>query len=316
MGTHGADSFEQIGSMIRNVSGIEDFFSSQLEEWSEAAARYDALGGVEVKDIAVGDRIFRAQYNPARILSTSAKVDAASLSVRPCFLCAENRPACQRGMDLGNYELLVNPFPIFPRHFTIPAKRHIAQSIVGRMADMAALAGMMPGYTVFYNGPRCGASAPDHMHFQAGNTDFLSMPVPGHALSIATGSGWGIYAYPYDAVPFIRIKAATPQSAAEAFDRLYRAADIGTGEPMMNILCTAVPDSGVEIDVIPRKAHRPDFYGDASGRILVSPASVDLAGVFIFPRKQDFDCADDTMILRTLQQVCLSSADLKNWLKI
>lgn len=302
--------------MIRNVSGIEDFFNSQLEEWSEAAARYDALVGVEVKDIAVRDRIFRAQYNPARRLSASAKVDAASLSVRPCFLCAENRPACQRGMDLGDYELLVNPFPIFPRHFTIPAKRHIAQSIAGRMDDMAALAGMMPGYMVFYNGPGCGASAPDHMHFQAVNTGFLSVPVPGPASSVATGSGWGIYVYPYDAVPFIRVKAVSPQSAAEAFDKLYRAADTGAGEPMMNILCTAASDSRVEIDVIPRKAHRPDFYGDTPGHILVSPASVDLAGVFIFPRRQDFDRADDTMILRTLQQVCLSPADLKNWLKL
>lgn len=149
------------------------FITAQRAEWPLAARNFDALDGVEVRSIAMPGMDIKVQFNPARIVSSGAKVDARSLAERPCFLCGKNRPAEQRGIDWRGYTVLVNPFPIFPRHLTIPAVGHTPQRIQGRVADMLALAAELPGYTVFYNGPRCGASAPDHMHFQAGNSDFL-----------------------------------------------------------------------------------------------------------------------------------------------
>ncbi|MDE5661767.1 MAG: DUF4922 domain-containing protein, partial [Muribaculaceae bacterium] len=155
---------------------VNTFIAQQVAEWPQAAGNYDALKGVEVKEIALPGWTIKVQFNPARMVSSAAKVDAASLKARKCFLCAENRPDVQRGIDWEeNYTILVNPFPIFPRHLTIPDKRHTDQLIAGRAADMMRLATALEGYTVFYNGPRCGASAPDHMHFQAGNSDFLTL---------------------------------------------------------------------------------------------------------------------------------------------
>ena len=163
--------------MSLNAAIIEDFLREQCAEWPLAGRNFGALEGVEVRRVEMPGWTLKVQFNPARIVSSGAKVDARSLAERPCFLCEANRPAEQRGLEWGDgrYTVLVNPFPIFPRHLTIPATAHTPQRIKGRVADMLRLAGELEGYTVFYNGPRCGASAPDHMHFQAGNSDFLTI---------------------------------------------------------------------------------------------------------------------------------------------
>ncbi|MCM1310748.1 MAG: DUF4922 domain-containing protein [Bacteroides sp.] len=148
---------------------IEDFFKKQLAIWPEVAARYEALKNVEVKN--VGDHC--VQFNPARAVSTAAKVDAASIAARPCFLCAENRPKEQIALEWGDYEILVNPFPIFPGHLTIAAKTHIPQTLERRFEDMQKLSRQLPGYTLFFNGAKAGASAPDHMHFQAVPSEYM-----------------------------------------------------------------------------------------------------------------------------------------------
>ena len=162
---------------------INDFINAQIAEWPTAAGNFEALKGVKVKEVALPGWTVKVQFNPARIVSSAAKVDAKSLKERKCFLCAQNRPDVQRGISWGDkYTILINPFPIFPRHLTIPDDCHVDQLIEGRIADMIRLAQQLDEYTVFYNGPRCGASAPDHMHFQAGNSDFLTL---GEALEAA-----------------------------------------------------------------------------------------------------------------------------------
>ena len=158
---------------------VHHLLDRQLAAWETARRSYDALAGVRVKELDVRGVPYKVQFNPARIVSSGAKVDARSIKERRCFLCAANRPAEQEGIPfLGHYELLVNPFPIFPRHLTVPETGHVPQLIAHRFADMLELARELTDFTIFYNGPRCGASAPDHAHFQAGSPRSTAWPTP------------------------------------------------------------------------------------------------------------------------------------------
>lgn len=295
---------------------IDTFINAQLAEWPLAAANFKALENVEVKEIDMPGMPMKVQFNPARIVSSGAKVDAASLKARKCFLCDANRPSEQRGIAWGGrYTILVNPFPIFPRHLTIPDNSHTLQLIKGRIADMARLVSELSGYTVFYNGPKCGASAPDHMHFQSGNSDFLTIgdavenaelqtiaEADGAILSLAAGLPLNVFV----------IDSTSAESAEIIFDRLYEALPVGEGdtEPMMNVLCYATA-AGVRTLVVPRKKHRPSFYGtEGSECMLLSPASVDMGGVFITPRREDFERLDSDIIRRVFDELCLSKDEI------
>ena len=146
---------------------IEKLFSDQLSSWELAKNNYTALSQVKVKELDVNGTHYKVQFNPARIVSSAAKVDTKSIQERKCFLCPANLPAVQRGLPFKeNYQILVNPFPIFPKHLTVPALEHVDQRIKNRFGDMLDLATYAQDYVVFYNGPKCGASAPDHVHFQ------------------------------------------------------------------------------------------------------------------------------------------------------
>lgn len=295
---------------------INDFINAQIAEWPMAAGNFEALKGVKVKEVALPGWTVKVQFNPARIVSSSAKVDAKSLKERKCFLCAQNRPDVQRGISWGDkYTILINPFPIFPRHLTIPDDRHVDQLIDGRIADMMRLAQQLDEYTVFYNGPRCGASAPDHMHFQAGNSDFLTLCEALEAAELKTVAtdGDAVLAL-VDTLPLnvFVIDADTPEAGQRLFSRLYAAIPVPEGErePMMNLLCYATA-AGVRLVVIPRKRHRPSFYGtEGEGTMLLSPASVDMGGVFITPLEKDFNALDADKICQVLDELCLSNDEI------
>lgn len=300
-----------------NSAAVEELFARQFEAWPMAKSNFDALKGVEVKEFDLDGLHIKVQFNPARMVSSAAKVDKASLAARKCFLCAENRPDVQEGIDWNDrYTVLINPFPIFPRHLTIPDKGHVDQLIDSRIADMAALASTLDGYTVFYNGPRCGASAPDHMHFQAGNSDFLTL---GDALedteleTVATEGDSTLALADKLPLKVFVIDADSPEDAQKLFGRLYAALPEGedSPEPMMNILAYATP-KGVRIVVIPRKRHRPSFYGtEGEGKMVISPASVDMGGVFITPRPEDFAAFDAGLARRIYDELCLSSDEAR-----
>ncbi len=276
---------------------MHDLMDRQLAAWPEAARRYRELQNIETKEIDLGGIPVRIQFNPARAVSTLARTDAAAIKARPCFLCRDKRPAQQEvlpfeGCDGRRYEVLVNPFPIFPEHYTVPAVEHTPQRIAGRFPDMLRLAEAFPDMVVFYNGPESGASAPDHFHFQMGCRGFLPVethfdrlkPVtvmrPGRAV-IAVTSGY------ISGLPVIT--APDGASATAAFLRVLRSLPVSpaTGEPQLNILCWK--DTLFRILVIPRKAHRPSCYFAPEDRaVRISPASVDLGGVFIVPVEEDF----------------------------
>lgn len=296
---------------------LSEFLSEQIAGWPQAAGNFKALDDVKVKEIALPGWTIKVQFNPARIVSSAAKVDAKSLKERKCFLCEENRPAVQSGIDWGKYTVLINPFPIFPRHFTIPDKSHTDQLITGRIADMMELARQMEDYTVFYNGPRCGASAPDHMHFQAGNSDFLTLAgaIEDAELKTVATDGSATLAL----VDTLALKVFVIDAPEDSFDaaerlfrKLYEALPVPDGEkePMMNLLCYPTP-AGVRLVVIPRKRHRPSFYGtEGDGTMLLSPASVDMGGVFITPLEKDFNALDRDTVLKILDELCLSADEI------
>ena len=259
---------------------VHHLLDRQLAAWETARRSYDALAGVRVKELDVRGVPYKVQFNPARIVSSGAKVDARSIKERRCFLCAANRPAEQEGLPfLGHYELLVNPFPIFPRHLTVPETGHVPQLIAHRFADMLELARELTDFTIFYNGPRCGASAPDHAHFQAGSRGFM----------------------PIEADWRMRTDETVVQTDHQALP-----VPEGDEEPMMNVLAL-YESARWTVFVFPRAKHRPACYtAEGDARLLSSPASVDLGGVFITPVEQDFQkiTADD--VAQILSEVCLS----------
>lgn len=283
-----------------------------------AAANFKALETVKVKEIQLPGWLLKVQFNPARAVSSSAKVDAASLKARKCFLCECNRPAEQKVLPWldGKYEILINPYPIFPRHLTIPATNHTDQRINGRITDMLQLTHELEDYTVFYNGPRCGASAPDHMHFQAGNSDFLTI---GEALENAelkcVASENAATLSLCDSLPMkvfvIDCPPGRAEDASTLFNRLYDVLPrTNDEEPMMNLLAYTTP-IGVRLVVIPRKKHRPSFYGtEGVDTMLLSPASVDMGGVFITPMEKDFERLDKNIILNVFNELCLTTEEI------
>ncbi len=291
--------------------GREAFFAGQLASWQMAHANYEALKSVQVKELLVAGIPYKVQFNPARIRSSAAKVDARSIAERPCFLCDKNRPEEQVGIPFkGHYQILLNPFPIFPRHLTITEVEHLPQRIATRFGDMLDLAKELTDFTIFYNGPRCGASAPDHMHFQAGNRGF--MPIESGwkeriASAIHQSEESALYLLDDASRHTLVIESADREKVIRLFRAVYRSLPLPEGEeePRMNILAMYEERHWI-IFLLPRAKHRPACYtAEGDAQLLCSPASVDLGGAFILPREEDFRKITAQDIGQILSEVCL-----------
>lgn len=296
---------------------IKKLLADQLATWETARANYAALAGVRVKELDVDGTPYKVQFNPARIVSSAARVDAKSISERKCFLCPGNLPPEQKGIPFGgHYRILVNPFPIFPRHLTIPDTEHVPQRIASRFPDMLDLARLLTDYTVFYNGPHCGASAPDHAHFQAGNRGFLPIEKTWRTQVAGKVTGYGqAVLWQLDDAPrtTLVIESAEKEDAEKLFCLLYRSLPVKPGEeePMMNVLARYETDRWT-VFVFPRRKHRPDCYNaEGEANLLISPASVDLGGVFITPVEKDFRKITAEDVKRILEEVCLSADEFR-----
>lgn len=293
---------------------IQKFLTEQLADWETARNNYAALAGVQVRELNVCGVHYKVQFNPARIVSSGAKVDAKSIQERKCFLCPTNLPAQQKGIPFGgHYQILVNPFPIFPRHLTIPDLNHTPQRIEGRLEDMMELARQLTDFTIFYNGPRCGASAPDHAHFQAGNRDFMPIEADWKNQIAGRIADYGkatLYYLNDQPRTTLVIQSSDMASANHLFSLICRLLpEQPEGEPMLNLL--AMYDEGVwTLFVFPRAKHRPACYtAEGDARLLSSPASVDLGGVFITPVEADFHKISPAIMEQILSEVCLSASD-------
>ena len=295
---------------------IDRFFNRQLRLWPETRERYRDLSHVHTRELNVGTSTFEVQFNPARIRSTGASISREALAARPCFLCKENRPKEQLAkIQDTDFELLVNPFPILPMHFTIPTRRHQPQQIRGLYGEMMQMLKHYPELTVFYNGPLCGASAPDHAHLQAGSSGVLPLQKEWQRLSrnltLVAQQGEDstlsvIEDYPCAAMA---IKAKHHAESESLFAMLCHAMlkAEGQGEPMMNIVAWRIDDELISV-VFPRQKHRPDcYYATDDTQLLVSPGALDMAGLLITPRREDFERITPEQAEAILQECALSA---------
>ncbi|MEN9443373.1 MAG: hypothetical protein RIS47_263, partial [Bacteroidota bacterium] len=279
----------------------------------------EALHSVFTRDLWVEGLLFRLQFNPARMVSAAAKVDALSIGARPCFLCAQNRPMEQKPLPLDeDFDLLVNPFPIFSRHFTLTQKGHCRQEITGRLRQMLHFAQLLPDDVVFYNGPKCGASAPDHAHFQSGNAALLPLVAdPENAFSrfgkLLIDRDLKLWAIEDGFRRFWYAEAKNPDEIVACMELLFSELLIKDGEyePGMNLLAR-FENTMYKFWVYPRAKHRPWQYDAAEAdRLLISPASVEFGGLIPLAREEDFWKMDAELLRNVLHQVGISAVDFE-----
>lgn len=291
----------------------------QKKNWSQLADGYKALDLIRVREIQCDGYSVRLQFNPKRIVSSGAKVDAKSISERKCFLCIDNLPEEQKGtLYQDQFLVLCNPAPIVSQHYTISNVDHIPQEIDKSIRIFFSMAKDLAGFTVFYNGPKCGASAPDHLHFQACPSGMI--PVERDVEEVPRRELIG----KVDAVSCFMIsdygrRLLVLESADVAELESYILNLLGsmkkvlatTEEPMLNILCSFHQNTW-RVIIFPRRKHRPDVYfreGDA--QVLISPASVDIGGLIITPIEKDFQNVDAKMIQDIFEEVCISKGILE-----
>lgn len=262
---------------------IEKFIETQCECWPLLNENRRILEEAPVKELGCGYSSRLLSYRKASATADPAK---AINGERPCFLCKKSRPPEQLVLPFGQYEILANPYPLHPMHLTIVHGAHTPQKIEGRISDMIKLAEYLPRHLVFYNGPLCGASAPDHMHFQA-----VGRELGARFDCFPFRDGMIFKSYPY-----ILIDNPTP----ELFDKVISSLPEADPEPMVNLLAMKA-EGGIRLVIVPRKAHRPKCYGD----FVISPASIEMTGVFNLSREEDFERFDSAKAEEVMKDVCM-----------
>ncbi|MBQ5380125.1 MAG: DUF4922 domain-containing protein [Paraprevotella sp.] len=319
---------------------MDEFFEQQVNEWEEARRRYEDLEQVQTKELSCEDHNLTAQFNPARIVSTGANITPKAISDRPCFLCDLNRPETQSALPIdGHYQLLVNPYPILPKHFTIPTRRHTPQVILPHFSALRNMAWEAPDYLFFYNGPVCGASAPDHMHFQAGQRGVLPIerdwknyemalekiyPLQpeeeeGMEEILAQNPNCGLFLLKSYVCPVFVILTRPSEQPCILFEKLHHSLPLfdGEHEPRMNVICwrqswSSGREDELVILVFPRKKHRPNCYSTTTeNQLLISPGALDMGGLIITPRAEDFEKITEEKAKKILQEVTLTENELK-----
>ena len=305
---------------VQGDSPLVRYFQRQLQTWDDARQRYRDLENVETRELITDTITLMVQWNPARIGSTGAKIDAKSIADRPCFLCTKNRPQEQmhRVID-GKYELLVNPFPILPIHFTLPTLKHQPQRILPMYGEMLRLAERDSNLTILYNGPHCGASAPDHAHLQAVCSGCLPLQQSWQRLCrhlievVKDDEDNGIFhVADYPAAAFL-IRSHHVETGEQLFKRLYDClpASEDSTEPMMNVIVWQQGDSLLSV-VLPRRKHRPSCYtAEGDSQYIISPGAVDMGGLIITPREQDFRRVTPEIILDIYRELSLTEEQLQ-----
>ena len=303
---------------------LNKFIQDQLSVWPLAAANFRALKSMRVRGLKVGGLDAKIQFNPSRIASSTAKIDEASLAARACFLCEEHRPAEQfhlkfEGRKGRRYNIQVNPYPIFPKHLVIARDQHLPQAIWHHLPDMLDFACTYQGFTVYYNGPRAGASAPDHLHFQAVPRWSLPLEVavdafldnPGEHLSRVKDAR--LYHYRNFTRGVWCIKADTTKSLAKLFYQFLDCcpvADPGL-EPRFNLYAWFKPEKNeYRVMVVLRTELRSHhYYSDGPDHLTIGPGAAEMAGVFVAPEEADFKKATAAQLEEILSEVSVSAAD-------
>ncbi|HMY76918.1 MAG TPA: DUF4922 domain-containing protein [Blastocatellia bacterium] len=302
---------------------LKALFRQQTETWPMLREAISALDKVEYKEFSVAGSKVRAQFNPGRLISTAAKVDAATISQRPCFLCVENLPPEEKGLSFGNdLTILCNPFPVLPNHLVIASNEHTPQQLTkNRLSDMLDLADDLAGeWFVLYNGARCGASAPDHFHFQACYSDGVPL--------FEDFDAWLRRAPDSKKINFVvnrnyrfKLMACGSSDRDRLMDWVYRAIELlavvtnAESEPMFNLIVTARHRQWSAF-ILPRSKHRPACY-DAEGdaKLTISPAAIDLAGVVVVPQPDHFARVTAEDLEKIFAEVGLRDDQMNEWLE-
>ncbi len=330
---------------------VEAFFRQELQTWEFARNSYEALDCVQTRELPVhnsssaetrmpAENNLAVQWNPARMVSTGASIDAKDIKERPCFLCDHNRPKEQGALKMEkHYQILVNPYPILPQHFTIPSRRHTPQSIWSHFGTMRHMAWTMPRHIIFYNGPTCGASCPDHMHLQAGLRGIVPIerdwkiyenyltkiyPLTGEQTTSMeeagnTGDNCGLFLLEGYVCPVFVIRSMPAETDSILCQRLYKALPVmdDETEPRMNLISwrqeggIGRQDEIVTV-IFPRKMHRPGCYWtDGEGQLIISPGALDMGGLIITPREEDFRKLTPEWAAEILREVTLTEEEIR-----
>ena len=309
--------FDGRGETLPLADLADGLLKRQKENWPGLSEGYAALGAVRIRKIRGDGWGVQVQFNPRRILSSGAILDPESIRRRPCFLSLENLPPEQQAIRYrDDYLVLCNPAPIFPAHWTIAHVHHLSQSLADHLGIFLRLAvDFGPRMTLFYNGPCAGASAPDHLHFQAAPAGL--MPVEeeildprkgtgvrrrdGVKISGAAGLGRGILVIEGRKEEAV---AALVGEVIEALGRLTSSA----GEPLLNILCRHTGE-GWRLILFPRRKHRPDaYFQEGKEGLLISPGAVDMGGIIITPREEDFLALTPDLVSGIFREVAFDDA--------
>lgn len=301
---------------------LTKFIQDQLSVWPLASANFRALKAAEVKDLTVGGISVKAQHNPCRITSTTAKVDEASIAARPCFLCVPNRPKEQfhikfDGRKGRRYNVQVNPYPIFPNHLVIARDIHVAQSVWHNFVDIMDFARKYPDYLVFYNGPFSGASAPDHMHYQAIPVGMLPLQnavdrwLDEGQEPLATGQDAKLYHFPHFCRGVYALRSDTPKSLAKLFYQLVDCAPMAEGEPepRLNLFAYCYGSEYRCFVVLRGELRSHHYFSDGPDHLTMTPGAADMAGMFVCPRREDYDKLTGELLAQMLDEVCISAED-------
>ena len=300
---------------------IHKFVGDQLSRWPLACDNFRALKNVQVREVEVGGLKVKLQFNPARMVSSAAKLTKEDIAKRRCFLCQENRSGEQimmkfEGRKGKKYHILINPYPIFPDHLVIAKARHTDQSIWHRYIDMLDLARKYADFSFFYNGPSCGASAPDHHHFQGAPKGLMPLENDvdarlGSLEEITSVQDARLYHYDNFTNGIFVIRAETAKSAAKLFYRLLDCAPMheGDSEPRINLF-TYYRDGEFRSIVVFRRCHRSHHYfSDGPDHLTMSPGCADMAGVFIVPVEEEFHKITPELLSEMLSEVTISKEE-------
>lgn len=284
------------------VRDIENLYSRGLQQWQLARENYASLSHMKIKHFNYNGREIVAQFNPCRHKSATASVDALSISERECFLCSSHQPREQESIIWDSrYKIQINPYPIFNRHLTLSSIEHRPQAIVPFIDDMMSMAAALPGYVLFYNGPACGASAPDHMHFQA--VPFHQLPLCREAIN--DDCDLSVY-FPFFYI--IRTRKSEAKRWFNVTEKGMRKIHEGNDEPPQNVLCWKAKKQW-HIIIIPRSKHRPACYGMGDEEFLLSPATVELTGVWPITRESDFNRITPSLLQSIIEEVTIREDD-------
>jgi hypothetical protein len=294
--------------------------SDQKETWPDLRRGYESLGNIRERDISCKGFSVRLQHNPERITNTLADVGKKNTDNQQCFLCVEHLPESQKGILYRNeYLILCNPRPIFSAHFTISHVDHCGQAIEGEIQTLLRLlAEFGSGWAVFYNGPKCGASAPDHLHFQAAPSGKMLIEREMREEQRFADPRWldGILLYSLRDVGRTIVVMEGENAAAmegvfkrfmDSLRRVLRLAE----EPMMNVAGYQEGERW-RLVIFPRRKHRPDsFFKKGDARVVVSPGLIDMGGVLITPVEKDFERLNAAAVEKIYREVSLETGILK-----